>query len=762
MPKAMAPRKVQIAGRDVTLNIAPDPFDARDLEYRPRLQALPPFKDVRATDRFVMKQEGSSCVGHAMAAMINAVLAVSSSPTQVSPYMLYRMARRYDEFEGEDDEGSSLRGALKGWFNHGVLPMTAWPSLDRDAEPDLDGDSNLARLAQERPLGAFYRVNAYRLDDMQSAIMELRGIVVSAQIHSGWLEPTLVERAGRRMHLIERPLDAAVLGGHAFAIVGYNKTGFLVQNSWGAEWGGGGFATLPYGDWLESAFDAWVARPGVPTVVADRKRTQTLSTTVGSLGAGAGPDLVRLASHVVNLGNDGRLSEHGHFITTPTNVHRLFQRMSEYHEYWRDECLKEGSAKPPRRIVLYAHGGLVNEVNGLGIAQKHLNWWLNNGVYPITFAWQAGPGETLFDHIADVVREKLPFGFLGFDAVEAADRLVEKVVRARLRFVWAEMKENAAAASEPLTSQVVWPDDDANVSGHRSEPGASLLVERLARYSATIPADESLEVHLVGHSAGAIFIASLLGRLEEKQIPVESLAFLAPAVRLDRFEELVLPRLRSGFVKSFASFGMDDKQELDDVCQQSNVTFYQKSLLYLVARALERNTPGAGVAEVALLGLQRCLDTPLGGRTVAEVLNELNADLVWSPAHDPAKSRSMSDSHGGFDDDSATMTSVLLRILRADTPTPRFAYQEHVPLLVPDSAIPRHLLSGAAAPIAPAGPVAEAAPTGTSPLTRMAAQTPDAEQAAATEEIPVAGITSASSPVMIAVEQDGWTRVPLA
>ena len=45
--------------------------------------------------------------------------------------------------------------------------------------------------------------------------------------------------------MIQRPVDAKGLGGHAFAIVGYNEVGFLVQNSWGPEWGKGGFATLP-------------------------------------------------------------------------------------------------------------------------------------------------------------------------------------------------------------------------------------------------------------------------------------------------------------------------------------------------------------------------------------------------------------------------------------------------------------------------------------------------------------------------------------
>ena len=94
------------------------------------------------------------------------------------------------------------------------------------------------------PSGAFYRVNTTRLDDMQSAITELFGIVVSASIHDGWYTPEVVTRTvGRKtetMHVIKRTDASKALGGHAFCIVGYNDVGFLVQNSWGTEWGGRG------------------------------------------------------------------------------------------------------------------------------------------------------------------------------------------------------------------------------------------------------------------------------------------------------------------------------------------------------------------------------------------------------------------------------------------------------------------------------------------------------------------------------------------
>ncbi|MFP5347519.1 MAG: hypothetical protein ACLGIA_10880, partial [Actinomycetes bacterium] len=254
MPKTVPPGTVTSAGQKFRVNAVPDVFDERDLLYRPRLLPLPPSLDARPDTRYVMTQIGNSCTGHALACMINTILGDGpgrprsrrARPVHVSPYMLYRMARRYDEFQGDEDEGSSLRGALKGWFYQGVLPLEDWPRLDMDPEPDVDHDEELFRLAMQRPLGAFYRVNPFRLDDVQSAVAELSCIVASALVHSGWEQPSEVEHRGGRLHVIERPDGATALGGHAFAVVGYNDVGLLIQNSWGEGWGAKGFATLPY------------------------------------------------------------------------------------------------------------------------------------------------------------------------------------------------------------------------------------------------------------------------------------------------------------------------------------------------------------------------------------------------------------------------------------------------------------------------------------------------------------------------------------
>jgi hypothetical protein len=792
MVKTASPGSISVPGVPTSFaaNAMPDPFDERDFEYRPRLAPLPPVLDQRddAKAFFVMHQKGNSCTGHAVAAVVNTVLARAMraaapqpapgrkgrapAPSRVSPYMLYRLARRYDDYPGQEDAGSSLRGALKGWFYHGVALEKAWPNLVMDPEPDLD-DPAFAEACSDRPLGAFYRVSPYRLDDMQSAINELHAIAVSAVIHDGWAHPVAMTRNGETLTVIRRDVNAAVCGGHAFALVGYNAVGFLVQNSWGTKWGKGGFATLPYEDWLDCAYDAWVVRPGVPQTPFASGRTSTAVATGRRFAIGPGPDFKRLAMHVVNLGNDGLLSTDGKFASTPAQIDRAFVHMERWHDFWRD---KHGD--DTRRIVLYAHGGLVSEADGLATAQKHLNWWLNNRLYPLSFAWQSGPAETLVDQLVDSIKGRLPFGGIGFDLQEQFDRLVEKVARTGFSWMWEEMKKNARAASDAIAPEdavkVQWPPTSiATQDAMFKMPGASLTVLRLADYLA---AHNNVAVHLVSHSAGSIFHAALLQRLMDAGIPVASLSLLAPAIRVDEFQRDILPHLGPGLpVTRFATFAMTDQRELNDVCGANGVNVYQKSLLYLVSRALERPGPGDN-GEVPLLGMQKFFDRPLvGGQTLAAAIAAAGGVAIFAPSVSPDDSRSDASSHGGFDDDPPSMTSVLMRALGATNGDPQYDYQANAPLreeadMPPIDALPLPAPDAGAAGLRAAAPVplmptVETHPPGSTPVSetappQRARPVPPPQGDGIIPEVAVA--PRSGSPVMDVLQAVGWRPVASA
>jgi hypothetical protein len=652
MPKASAIGSITVpnVANSFVANVPPDVFDSRDLPYRSRLQLLDDAVD-RRLNAYVLTQEGNSCTGHAVATMINTVFAqkaeaAKAAPDRVSPYMLYFLARRYDEFPGEEDAGSSLRGVLKGWWRHGVALDKEWPALGTHL--DLD-DRNLVSSCKRRPLGSYYRVDAQRLDDMQSAITELHAIVASAQIHDGWSNPQ-PERSpdGKTVNYVIRKTAASQpIGGHAFALVGYNDIGFLVQNSWGTSWGKGGFATLPYEDWLESAYDAWVARPGVPQTPFAKLDRVVSDQGVISVGAVPSPDVIR--NHVLNLGNDGRLSTNGQATSSPAQLRELIAAMAAKHAEWNSAD-----------TVIYIHGGLVAESSGLGQVQEQFQWWLNNHVYPIFIVWESGPMETVLDQLKDL-EKRLPFG-AGL-IQEGFDRLIEKTASTALAFAWSEMKGNALQASDPL------PALPQNDSDWFKAPGATLLLRLLEQHAQ----NHALRLHVVAHSAGAVYANGLIPRLAQLTMPVESLTFMAAASTVDAFQETIVPHLGGG-VKRFTSFTMTDPLELHDTCLQ----IYHKSLLYLVSRGFERPKN----REMPLVGMEHFFDAPRpSGPTLRQMIANAGGVIVESSGATPSPTASddakcTAQHHGDFHDDPPTMTAVLLRILgksNVDDPLQRYS-----------------------------------------------------------------------------------------
>src|SRR6187399_2932701 len=158
-----------------------DTLDFRDLMYEPTLVEVPAYRtldDYRRADIPILDQgtEGA-CTGFGLATVAHYLLRVRSidpDSAEVSPRMFYEMAKRYDEWPGENYDGSSARGAMKGWNKHGVCSETVWPyrTTKGKLSPDRQLTSARSQDALDRPLGAYFRVNHKDLIAMHSAIAE--------------------------------------------------------------------------------------------------------------------------------------------------------------------------------------------------------------------------------------------------------------------------------------------------------------------------------------------------------------------------------------------------------------------------------------------------------------------------------------------------------------------------------------------------------------------------------------------------------------
>jgi hypothetical protein len=96
--------------------------------------------------------------------------------------MLYEMARRYDEWPGEEYEGSSARGTMKGWTAHGVVKDWMWTA---EMKGPTHLNDELAKEATAIPVGAYYRVLHRQIRDMHAAIFYKMVVSNSSQCKAG-------------------------------------------------------------------------------------------------------------------------------------------------------------------------------------------------------------------------------------------------------------------------------------------------------------------------------------------------------------------------------------------------------------------------------------------------------------------------------------------------------------------------------------------------------------------------------------------------
>jgi hypothetical protein len=683
-----------------TLDARPDRLDLRDRAYLPPVASLPPRSPTDeeiaehlpayVTAGLILDQKSDgACTGFGLACVIHYLLwrsmvgqaGTGKAPTvaldRVSTRMLYHLARVYDEWPGEDYDGSSCRGALKAWHKHGVCSERLWPYLNAKKaaafvapSPGWDID------ACQRRLGVYYRIDHRSVVDMQAAIRDIGAIYVSADVHDGWdtvkrTTGVLTGHAG--LPVISPVKRKASLGGHAFALVGYNPTGFVVQNSWGTGWGYFGFAVLPYDDWVKHGSDAWAGALGVPaergaashSVLAPsgsdatRRAATVPSPPVPRRRAGSGASnpsvepwtFEKAYQHTVVLGNDGRpinrlvAAEHG--AASVTTI--VATSPAEWF----------AARKGPRRIAIYAHGGLNAEDGSMKRVQVLAPYFEANGIYPLFVAWKTGVLESLTgileDHVAHLPRREEGirdvFGRVLERAADVLDRTIEVASRPVVKPIWGQMKQNAEASAD-------------------AGRGSVLIAEQLAALARHVG---PVELHLVGHSAGSILLGHFLDAARRSRLSVKSCSLFAPACTVSFATTHYRAGVEAGVLRKrdLHIHLLSDRREREDT-----VGPYRKSLLYLVSRALET------VHKTPLLGLAMAFDR---SPEAIDAWNEeerqhVRAWHAWWKDQDrdvldathvrTGPNRRIKAAHGCFDNDVDTITKTLTRILGASPAHP--------------------------------------------------------------------------------------------
>jgi hypothetical protein len=204
-------------------------------------RAIPPGKDLREPWWDVGDQGATgACVGWASAEGVlrwHFVKAGRLAPdVHLSPRFIWMAAKETDQYTALpttfiDSDGTFLKAALD--------VARKWGAVDNTVLP-FEGALYAGEVATFYAISTQLKIASYfnlgiDLAAWRSWLAKKGPILTRLEVDKTWDDATSTN--GRMATY--RPRTAR--GGHAVAIVGYTRTGFIVRNSWGTGWGDEGF-----------------------------------------------------------------------------------------------------------------------------------------------------------------------------------------------------------------------------------------------------------------------------------------------------------------------------------------------------------------------------------------------------------------------------------------------------------------------------------------------------------------------------------------
>ena len=213
----------------------PSPYDLRDYKVVCCAPGNLPEEFSLDFSKIKIKNQGSvsSCVAHAMSTILEYH---TGGYYDLSTNFFYGIQKSYCGHEGK---GMFLRDACK------IATKLGDPILENcPGNVEVPKCHAIAEEAMNNPeimnIAADFRTESYYScntnDDIKEALINHGPILASIQ----WFNDLKVKDG------VLTKGESTEGGYHAFVIYGYNKQGFLCQNSWGKNWGNKGRFILPY------------------------------------------------------------------------------------------------------------------------------------------------------------------------------------------------------------------------------------------------------------------------------------------------------------------------------------------------------------------------------------------------------------------------------------------------------------------------------------------------------------------------------------
>jgi C1A family cysteine protease len=223
------------------LNWRPDRPDFRDYIFTGVPDITPAKVDLR---EFCSKIEDQgaigSCTGCAISSAMELILKRERRLLDLSRLFIYYQERL---LEGSvlRDAGAYLRTGIKSCYTWGAPDERLWrydpKLLFTRPSPAAYEDALKRRVAEYRRCPDFTTV--------KNALASGNPVVVGFLVYTSFLSLVVAKTGVMPFPNVRKE---RILGGHAVCLVGYDDTRrvFIAKNSWGTNWGDGGYFYMPY------------------------------------------------------------------------------------------------------------------------------------------------------------------------------------------------------------------------------------------------------------------------------------------------------------------------------------------------------------------------------------------------------------------------------------------------------------------------------------------------------------------------------------
>ena len=185
-----------------------------------------------------VKNQGSvgSCVAHSLAVAIEYFSRLQGDDTREMSVGFIYANRSTSSHTGR---GMIVRDALEAVRKHGNVAQTLFP-YNKEVPEILElfnsNYINIAPDAYQNKITSYYRV--YSENEIKASLMEHGPVIFAME----WYSDIKIKNG----IMNTKQESSSQNGHHCMVIYGWNKDGWLMQNSWGSLWGNKGRAIIPY------------------------------------------------------------------------------------------------------------------------------------------------------------------------------------------------------------------------------------------------------------------------------------------------------------------------------------------------------------------------------------------------------------------------------------------------------------------------------------------------------------------------------------